>query len=96
MRTALEMGLVSCHFCHTLNRLPDDSLAGKPMQCYLCGSGIHSRKPDSLRRTWALVIAAIILYIPANTLPIMTVVFWGDGKPDNIMSGVISLLNGGM
>jgi paraquat-inducible protein A len=43
-----------------------------------------------------MVIAAIILYIPANLLPIMTVVYWGDGTPENIMSGVISLMNGGM
>lgn len=99
MKTARDAGLISCHFCHHLNRLPDDlppDDQSREMSCYVCGSVIHSRTPDSLSKTWALVIAAMILYIPANTLPIMTVVFWGDGQPENIMSGVITLLKGGL
>jgi paraquat-inducible protein A len=57
---------------------------------------MHSRIPNSLNRTRALLLAAIILYIPANTLPNMTVVFWGEGQPDTILSGVMHLLEGGM
>lgn len=100
MTTARNAGLISCHFCHNLNRQPSQKTLDKPgkiqLNCYVCGSVIHSRIPQSLSKTWALVIAAIILYIPANTLPIMTVVMWGDGRPDNIMSGVISLLQAGL
>lgn len=44
----------------------------------------------------ALLIAASILYIPANMLPIMTVSTTGQGSPDTIMSGVITLLKHGM
>ena len=99
MITAREAGLVSCNFCHSLNRpCIDESGANSSLQmhCHVCGSVIHSRIPNSISKTWALVIAAMILYIPANVLPIMTVVLWGDGAPDNIMSGVLSLLNAGM
>lgn len=96
MTTAKEAGLVSCHFCHSLNTPPDNLSDTQELHCYVCGSVIHSRIPDSLNRTWAMVIAAIILYIPANMLPIMTVIYWGDGTPENIMSGVISLMSGGM
>lgn len=47
-------------------------------------------------RTWALLITAAILYIPANVLPIMTVNSFGKGQPDTIMSGVITLVENGM
>lgn len=104
-RTARQAGLISCHFCHTLSRLPSleaqkenekNKLYNTELLCPCCQSVIHSRIPNSLSKTWALLIAAIILYIPANTLPIMTVVIWGDGQPDTIMSGVVHLLDGGM
>ena len=99
MITAREAGLVSCNFCHSLNRPcidESDPNSALQMHCHVCGSAIYSRIPNSITKSWALVIAAFILYIPANTLPIMTVVLWGDGVPDNIMSGVLSLLNAGM
>lgn len=54
------------------------------------------RKPDSLRRTWALVIAAYIMYVPANILPVMiTVPFLGKEQQDTIMSGIIYFWNSG-
>jgi len=96
--TALQAGLIACHFCHTLSKIPED-ISGEheiELHCPCCQSEIHSRIPNSLNKTWALLIAAIILYIPANTLPIMTVTLWGDGQPDTIMSGVVHLMDGGM
>lgn len=103
--TAQQQGLIACHFCQTLSQIPrleEKELASSKnktdteLRCPCCQSIIHSRIPNSLGRTWALLIAAIILYIPANTLPIMTVVFWGDGQPDTIFSGVVHLLDAGM
>lgn len=44
---------------------------GKHLACVRCGSTLHVRKPNSISRTWALLIAAMILYIPANLLPVM-------------------------
>jgi paraquat-inducible protein A len=49
-----------------------------------------------MRRTWALLVTAAILYIPANMLPIMTVSSLGQGDPSTIMSGVIQLMQHGM
>ena len=57
---------------------------------------MHARKPNSIARTWALLIAACILYIPANVLPVMTVVYFGSGEPDTILSGVVLLIQAGM
>jgi len=95
--TARDAGFISCHFCSTLSKIPKNTnLKKSELVCPCCKSNIHSRKPDSLNRTWALLIAALILYIPANTLPIMTFTLWGDGQPDTILSGVIHLMDGGM
>ena len=62
--------------------------------CPRCGAAARRRKPDSLHRTWALLAAAAILYIPANTLPVMTVVQFGRGEPNTILSGVRELASG--
>jgi len=97
MTTAQQAGLISCHFCSTLSELPNSEIAkDSELTCPCCKSKINSRKPSSISRTWALLVAAMILYIPANVLPIMTVSFWGDGHPDTILSGVIQLLDAGM
>ena len=105
MTTARQAGLIACHFCHTLSKLPETIESKEPnksvtekstIHCPCCRSSLHSRIPNSLSRTWALLFAALILYIPANTLPIMTVVFWGEGQPDTILSGVMHLFAGGM
>ncbi len=64
--------------------------------CPRCGSPVHERKPDSVSRTWALVLAAIVLYIPANVYPVLTVIQLGAGMPSTIMGGVEELLDSGM
>jgi paraquat-inducible protein A len=87
--------LISCHGCDQLclmRPLPPRSGA----LCPRCGSALHRRKPNSMARTWALVIAAAILYVPANLLPVMTVVYFGRGEPDTILSGVRVLIEAGM
>lgn len=90
---AIDAGIVVCNECHELNR--QDSEQGT-QTCTRCGAIVHARRPNSIVRTWTLLIAASILYIPANVLPIMTVSALGQGSPDTIMSGVIALLKHGM
>lgn len=90
---AINAGIVVCNECHELNRQEPDSTS---QTCTRCGAIVHARRPNSIVRTWALLIAASILYIPANILPIMTVSTLGQGSPDTIMSGVITLLKHGM
>lgn len=90
---AIDAGILVCNECHELNRQQPDSTS---QTCTRCGAIVHARRPNSIVRTWALLIAASILYIPANMLPIMTVSTLGQGSPDTIMSGVITLLKHGM
>jgi len=92
--TALKASLVSCHSCHLLCKAapsPEDGV----MACPRCGAALHARKPNSIARTWALVIAAFILYIPANVLPITRVISFGKAQSDTIMSGVIYFVKSG-
>jgi len=93
--TALEKSLVSCHSCHLVCKATEVHGKGE-MICPRCGSVLHQRKPRSLSRTWALVIAAFIFYIPANVLPITTVISLGKAQSDTIMSGVIYFIHSGM
>lgn len=92
--TARDAGLVSCHACSLL--IAASSLHHGHGDCPRCGGALHLRKTDSLVRTWALLIAAAICYIPANLLPIMTVISFGKGEPDTILSGVEALIAAGM
>lgn len=64
--------------------------------CPRCGEILHRRKPRSLQRTTALILAALILYIPANVLPIMQVTSLGRIQTDTIMSGALFLIESGM
>jgi paraquat-inducible protein A len=93
--TAAQVSLISCHACHQLSKMPDVLTHGKAI-CPRCEAPIHLRKPNSISRTWALLIAAYILYIPANLLPVMTVISFGKGEADTILSGVKELIHAGM
>jgi paraquat-inducible protein A len=64
--------------------------------CPRCGSRVHERKPVSTGRTWAFVIAAAVLYIPANVYPVLTVIQLGAGQPSTILGGVEDLLASGL
>ncbi len=99
MKTALQPtaaghGLATCHTCGLL--VPVVGLNGGHGLCPRCRSAIHLRKPDSLSRSWALIITAVVLYIPANVYPVMTVIRFGQGEPDTILSGVQHLFEAGM
>ncbi len=65
-------------------------------RCPRCADVLYRRKPQSIQRTWAFVIASIVFYIPANLLPIMTTTSLGRVETNTIFSGVISLLEYGM
>jgi paraquat-inducible protein A len=93
--TAKAASLVGCHTCGLVVSMPGTGHAAH-LVCPRCGATLHARKPDSLTRTWALVIAACLLYIPANVLPITITTTFGRTQSDTILSGVIYLMAHGM
>ena len=93
---ALGSGVLwSCAVCGLLMR-PLAGGAGARGDCPRCGSAVAPRKPDSLSRTWALLLAGFVLYIPANLLPVMTIVSFGQQQTSTILGGVIELAQAGM
>jgi paraquat-inducible protein A len=60
--------------------------------CPRCHAVLHERKPQSIQRTAALVVTGFLLYIPANTLPVLTTVRLGREEQNTILSGVLELI----
>lgn len=90
-----ELDHAQCHTCNLVMSIPREA-SGRRLGCSRCGSVVHRRKPNSLTRTWALLIAAAICYVPANVYPIMAVTSFGKTQADTILSGVVYLFVHGM
>ncbi|KND59072.1 Paraquat-inducible protein A [Candidatus Burkholderia verschuerenii] len=91
-RTAAKAGLFVCHDCALVSKAASHAHEGR---CPRCNASLHFRKPDSISRTWALLIAAMVLYIPANVLPVMNTSSLFGAEKDTIMSGVAYLWTSG-
>ncbi|MGB7755333.1 MAG: paraquat-inducible protein A [Salinisphaera sp.] len=86
--TAMGRGLQSCGTCGLLSR----PMAGMDKgHCPRCGEKLSFRKPASLQRTWAYLIAAAVCYIPANLLPVLTTTTATGTESDTILQGVVLL-----
>ncbi|CNK56413.1 PqiA family integral membrane protein [Yersinia pseudotuberculosis] len=64
-------------------------------RCPRCHTPLRHRRRHSLQKTWAALIAAIVLLLPANLLPISIVYANGARIEDTIFSGVVSLASSG-
>ena len=91
--------------CESCGLVSADALAGaKPeppgaprrvQKCSRCGHVLHARKPMSVQRTWAFVVAAAVLYVPANVLPIMTTVSALQHEEHTLIGGILELWRDG-
>ncbi|HEX5127111.1 MAG TPA: paraquat-inducible protein A [Rhodocyclaceae bacterium] len=88
-RQAASQNLATCSTCGLLSRLPPN--ASTRVFCPRCTTPLHLRKPNSIARTWALLLTAYLLYIPANLLPVMDSTSLGITQKDTILSGVVYL-----
>ena len=82
---------ISCGACEFMIDAPREH-----QPCPRCGATLRQRKPDSMRRTLALVIAGFLLYVPANLLPVLSVERFGRDDPSTIVSGVRELITAGL
>jgi len=92
--SARQLGLVACSDCHLLSRMITPE-SGQVLLCPRCGGELHQRKPNSIAKTWALLLTAVIFYIPANVLPMTVTSTLGNVSSDTIMSGVIYFIHSG-
>lgn len=82
--------VIGCHTCHLVNHAnPGD-------HCRRCHSILHPRKINSVARSWALVIAAICLYIPANIYPVMSITQLAVTQNFTIFGGIKELVDYGL
>jgi paraquat-inducible protein A len=79
---------IACSVCDLVSR----RVTSGKQHCRRCAATLHMRKPDSVRRTGTLVIAGFILYVPANLLPVLSIVRFGREDDNTILSGVLELI----
>jgi len=91
-RSGIAAGLVSCHGCALLAR---PAAGTHPGHCPRCGARLAWRHEHAIQRTWALLVAAAVLYLPANLLPVLTTRTVVSTQTDTIMTGVIFLYASG-
>lgn len=77
--------LANCSICHKLSPL-------EAIRCRRCGSKLFIRIPNSIQTTLSFVLTAMLLYIPANTFPIMTTELLGEKSHSTIIGGVVLFL----
>ena len=88
---AASRGLLACGTCGLVSRAPAAAAAA----CPRCRTRLAFRRPGSLAQCWAYLIAAMALYVPANTLPIMYTSSLFGSSEDTILSGVLFLWDSG-
>ncbi|HLD67805.1 MAG TPA: paraquat-inducible protein A [Pseudomonas sp.] len=87
--------LIACHECDLLMYKPDLAL-GERAECPRCGYELYTHRHQVVRRSLALVLAALLLYVPANFLPIIQLNLLGQSTHDTVWSGVLGLYDSGM
>jgi paraquat-inducible protein A len=89
--TAVRLGLVRCEACALLNRASRHS----ELACARCGAHLHPRKPNSISRAWAFLLAATVCYGPANYFPVLFTGTILEHQDQTILSGVVALWDDG-
>lgn len=82
--SGLSQGLRSCTCCTAI-------LPAEQWECPRCHRHGHVRRKNSLQWTLALLLTAVLLYVPSNLLPIMITEALGSNETSTIMSGGILL-----
>lgn len=85
---ARDLKMKLCHICGQI-------CSQDEQRCPRCESVVHGRKTNSISHTWALLLASLILYIPANVLPVMRTRMLGRVSENTILSGVVEFWKSG-
>ena len=82
--------VIGCHTCHLVNH------ADPGERCRRCHSVLHDRKPNSISWTWALLLSAACLYVPANLYPVMNITQLAKSQDFTIFGGIKELVAYGL
>jgi paraquat-inducible protein A len=86
--------IVACKTCGLVQRL-EELHPGMAAECCRCGSIVTKRKVNSLGRTTAFALAALIFYVPANIYPILRMDYHGAHSESTVWDGCVSLFQQG-
>ncbi len=86
--------IIACETCGLVQRV-EELQPGAAAQCYRCGSIISKRKVNSVGRTAAFSLAALILYVPANIYPILRMSYYGAYTENTVWDGCVKLFQDG-
>jgi paraquat-inducible protein A len=82
-----DASLVACQHCDLLQRLPALE-PGASARCPRCNKELWRRREDSLNRTLALALAAAVLYVIANSVPMLGLTIVGRQASTTVFGGV--------
>src|SRR5437764_12411295 len=88
---ASQESVLACDMCGLAQRV-EELQPGTTAECIRCGSSIMSRPWTGVQTTAALTIAALVLYIPANIYPILSMNLYGAYSENTVWDGVVSLM----
>jgi paraquat-inducible protein A len=89
-----DSSLIACPHCDLLQRLPDLA-PGASARCPRCDKELWRRRVDSLNRTLALTIAAALLYVVANCVPMLGLTAVGREAFTTVFGGAQQLWQDG-
>lgn len=96
--TARQRGLCGCECCGLVLQLAPAGRT-RPLdaapRCPRCGFALHAFKPMSVQRTVAFLVTAVLLYIPANLLPVMSTLSLIENSSHTIVGGIHELWTSG-
>jgi paraquat-inducible protein A len=87
--------LAACGLCGLVHEGAASKGDAAETACARCGSKVRARKPDSIVRTGAFLLAALVFYIPANVLPVMYTRLLGSEAESTILEGVVEFWRSG-
>ncbi|MFC6671430.1 paraquat-inducible protein A [Marinobacterium aestuariivivens] len=87
--------MIACHHCDLLLARPRVP-PGHSARCPRCGSTLISARHNSVERTLALAIAGLILFLPANLYPLLSLEALGLRQSQTIFSSAMSLYADGL
>ena len=89
-----DRSLIACPDCDLLQRLPELA-TGASARCPRCDRELWRRREDSLNRTLALTLAAAVLYVVANAVPMLGLSVVGHRASTTVLGGVQQLWGNG-
>ena len=91
MQRGKDVGLILCLKCHCVTSEKKNN-----SRCIFCHSVIRMRKDLGNQGVLALILFAVLLYVPANIFPLITTQQFGQNESSTVLSGIITLATEGM